>query len=713
MFAFFIGKKEMKFIELKINKKIEEAIAKLDYEEMTPIQEATLPVVLEGKDVIAQAPTGTGKTACFAIPAVQMVDVNNENIQVMILCPTRELAMQVTAEVKKFALKTENLRVITVYGGQDIELQIKSLKKKPQIIVGTPGRIMDHMRRHTIDINEIKMLVLDEADEMLDMGFKEDLDIILKDVNNNRQTLLFSATMPDTIKKISKQYQKEAIFIKTTYEQTDLPNVHQYYVEIDESNKVNCLSRMIDVYNFKQALVFCRTKKKVDELSMALTSRKYGVECLHGDLRQAGREKVMDMFRNGLVRVLIATDVAARGLDVEGIDAVFNYDVPDDVEYYIHRIGRTARAGRDGAAYTFVTRKEVVRIKEFMEKTKTEIVKVSPPNYREAEAKKVEHILEDLINNVKTNDMTIYLDYINKALNINENSLTGEALAAGFLYQLIVSDSRFSDAGLDLENSKSSKKGMNKDYSRIFINLGRKDGLNVVKLVNLICQKHTIGSDKVQGIDIMNTYSFFEIPTACVDEVLGGLNGEDYNGRRIDTEVSTGKKKESPDSNKEYRRDASRRDGKSSRQTYKDSDHKSSRSYQKTTDTFTKEKRPVKFNSDDSTDSKAKKVRKPRATTTITKTMDNVEEVKSKGRTYSKTKDVNEASKKTYSKRTTRKESEQQEAILSSSKQRSRKSIPVELPNGKRHQNNKDRKDIRTKSDSTKKKSKSYISKSF
>lgn len=533
------------FEDLIINENIMQAIKALGFEMMTPIQEASLPIILEGKDIIAQAPTGTGKTICFAIPSIQMIDLENKSVQVMVLCPTRELAIQVTNEFKKVAQLSKGVKIITVYGGQSIDLQIRSLKNKPQIIVGTPGRIMDHMRRGTLNIDNIKMLVLDEADEMLNMGFKEDLDMILKDVKTVHQTLLFSATIPEGIKRLTKEYQKDAIFVRTTYNETAIPNIEQFYVEISDHNKVDCLSRMIDTYNFKQALVFCRTKKKVDELSLALTSRGYQVECLHGDLKQAGRDKVMEMFREGMIRVLIATDVAARGLDIEGIDAVFNYDITDDVEYYIHRIGRTARAGRSGAAYTFVSKREVSRLKQFIAETKTPIIKIAPPTYQMAEASKVRHTLKDLTDSMVGVNLKPYLDYITIALNEADVQFEPIEIAAAFLKKIIDNDSKYKDEGLDLELKEQKQKNKTpNNYVRLFINLGRKDEISKKTLIELLCTNHDINKNEIINIDIMNSFSFFEIPITKVEQVLKSLKNMFYNGRQIDVEaaVERGKK---------------------------------------------------------------------------------------------------------------------------------------------------------------------------
>lgn len=585
------------FENLNIKNEIKQAIKEIGYETMTPIQESSLPDILLGKDVLAQAPTGTGKTACYGIPTIELTDLDNKNVQTLILCPTRELALQASGEIKKLSVFLPKVKVITIYGGQSIDVQIKGLKQNPQIVVGTPGRIMDHMRRGTLKIDNIKLLVLDEADEMLDMGFKEDLDTILEDVKSNHQTLLFSATISPEIKRITKQYQKEAIFVRTTFNEASVPNIAQYYVELLESSKTDCLTRMIDTYNFKQALVFCRTKKKVDEVSVALTSRGYPVECLHGDLKQAGREKVMELFREGLIRVLIATDVAARGLDISGIDVVFNYDIPDDPEYYTHRIGRTARAGRAGSSYTFVTKREVARLKGFENYTKTPIIKIAPPTYKMAEASKVRHTINDLIEYMANTDLKTYVDYIENAIVEAEKPFDPIELAAAFLKKQVDKDSKFKDSGqnLEVETPRRDRKQNTKEGSvRLFINLGKKDNLTKTELLELVRTKRHVDRKDITGIDILNTFSFFEVPTEKVPHIINTLKGMNYGGRTIDVEEAVGKKPKnesknnSQDKDKEQRRNFQDKDqrkkyqdkDKDQRNKYQDKEKDSKRNYQ-------------------------------------------------------------------------------------------------------------------------------------
>lgn len=350
--------------ELSIDKRIARSLAEMGFTKFTPIQEQTIPLLLSGKDTIGQAQTGTGKTAAFGIPLLQKIDPECKDVQAIVLCPTRELAIQAAEELRKFAKYMHGIKVLPIYGGQDIGRQIKALKAV-QVIVGTPGRVMDHMRRHTIRLNDLRMVVLDEADEMLNMGFREDIEQILKDVPSERQTALFSATMPRAILDITHTYQKaDAEYVKVTPKELTIPLVKQYYFEVRRETKMEVTARLLDYYAPARSLIFCNTKKMVDELAKYLKGKGYPVEGLHGDLSQMQRDRVMHGFRSGGVNILIATDVAARGIDVDDVEAVLNYDVPQDIEYYVHRIGRTGRAGKTGKSFTLVAGRDRYRIRE-------------------------------------------------------------------------------------------------------------------------------------------------------------------------------------------------------------------------------------------------------------------------------------------------------------------------------------------------------------
>ena len=341
----------MKFEELEIDSRIIRAITDMGFEEATPIQAKAIPMVLSGADVIGQAQTGTGKTAAFGIPMLERVNPKDKHLQALVLCPTRELAIQVADEIRRLAKYMHGIKVLPIYGGQDIVKQIRSLKSGVQIVIGTPGRVMDHMRRKTVKFDHVEMVTLDEADEMLNMGFREDIETILEKVPKERQTVLFSATMPKPILEITGKYQEDAQMIKVVRKELTVHNIEQYYFEVSPKSKEEVLSRLLDIYNPTLSIIFCNTKRQVDELVSNLKGRGYFAEGLHGDMKQQQRDRVMNSFRNGRTDILVATDVAARGIDVDDVDIVFNYDLPQDEEYYVHRIGRTGRAGKSGLAF--------------------------------------------------------------------------------------------------------------------------------------------------------------------------------------------------------------------------------------------------------------------------------------------------------------------------------------------------------------------------
>ena len=350
-------------IEPLLDNRIVRAIREMGFEKLSPIQEQAIPYLLQGEDIIGQAQTGTGKTAAFGIPAIQHINPDVKKLQTIILCPTRELAIQAAAELRKIAKYMHGIKVLPVYGGQDISRQIAGLRGV-QIIVGTPGRVMDHMRRRTIKLDLVNMVVLDEADEMLNMGFREDMELILGQIPGEHQTALFSATMPKPILEITDRFQNDAKLVKVAAQELTIPLVSQKFYRVKNQDKDAACVRLLEYYQPKLTLIFCNTKKKVDELSDLLKEQGFQAEGLHGDLSQAQRDAVMKRFRNGGTSILIATDVAARGIDVDDVEAVINYDIPQDIEYYVHRIGRTGRAGRKGRSFTFANSREIYKIRE-------------------------------------------------------------------------------------------------------------------------------------------------------------------------------------------------------------------------------------------------------------------------------------------------------------------------------------------------------------
>ncbi len=376
-----------KFTEMKISEKILQAIEDIGFEEATAIQTAAIPLIMEGRDLTGHSKTGTGKTIAFGIPAIEMIDPDNRLPQVLVLCPTRELAIQASGEIRKLTKYIDGIKIIPIYGGQPIDRQIKSIKQGAQIVIGTPGRIMDHMRRKTVRFDELKMIVLDEADEMLNMGFRDDIETILKGVPEKRQTVLFSATMPTAIMDIAYYYQNDPEYIQIIHSTLTVPEIEQYYIEVSYGRKPEVLGSLIDINDPKQSLVFCNTKRMVDELVSQMQQRGYGAEGLHGGMRQTARDRVMKGFRDGRIDILIATDVAARGIDVDDIEMVVNYDIPQDEEYYVHRIGRTARAGRTGRSFTFVSdHKQLRELEEIKKYIKVDIEYMKTPTGTNANA---------------------------------------------------------------------------------------------------------------------------------------------------------------------------------------------------------------------------------------------------------------------------------------------------------------------------------------
>lgn len=404
------------FKDLKLSDEVERALDDMGFEEATPIQIQSIPYILENRDVLGQAQTGTGKTCAFGIPAIEKINLDQDDIQVLVLCPTRELAIQSAKELKNVAKYKKEVRILPIYGGQPIERQIVSLKKHPQIIIGTPGRVMDHIRRHTIKFTNLKMIILDEADEMLNMGFREDIDTILTKAPEQIQTILFSATMSRDILEITGKYQKDPVKIKITHKVLTVPSVEQYSLEVNPNNKLEVLSRLIDVNNIKLGLVFCNTKRQVDELASSLQARGYSAEALHGDMRQESRDKVMAQFRKGNIEILIATDVAARGIDVNNVEAVFNYDLPNDEEYYVHRIGRTGRAGKTGKAFTFVSGREIIKLKDIQRFTKSSITPIKPPSVIDFKERRMRAIMDLTKQTILAGKHVGYTRYIEKMI---------------------------------------------------------------------------------------------------------------------------------------------------------------------------------------------------------------------------------------------------------------------------------------------------------
>ena len=446
------GEGKVSYPDSGLDERIIRAVTEMGFEYMSPIQEAAIPVMMEGRDIIGQAQTGTGKTAAFGIPILQKIDPSNRHLQAVILCPTRELAMQAAEDIRDFAKYMSGIRVLAVYGGQDISRQIRALSSGVQIVVGTPGRVMDHLRRHTMKLSDVKILILDEADEMLDMGFREDLETILQGMPENRQTALFSATMPEPILQITRKYQNDAEFIRMTPREITVASIGQAYYRVPQKMKEEVLTRLMDYYDPARSLIFCNTKRMVDKLTESLKAKGYLCDGLHGDLSQNQRDTVMNLFRSGRINILIATDVAARGIDVSGVEAVFNYDIPEDIEYYVHRIGRTGRAGRSGKSFTLVGGKEMYKLREIEKVCHTRIEERKVPGAREITRAKSQKVFAEVIDIIESGDISHTLEFVSRK--VEEGEYTAEQLAAGFMKLKMGDDIK----DLDLFEKKESKR---------------------------------------------------------------------------------------------------------------------------------------------------------------------------------------------------------------------------------------------------------------
>lgn len=402
----------MNFNDLNISQDIKNAIDEIGFTKLTPIQKKAIPEALKGKDIIGQAQTGSGKTIAFSIPILEKIFIPDRSPQAIILCPTRELCMQVASEIEKIGSQIKKFKVLAVYGGQPIGKQTRVLKKGVHVVVGTPGRVIDHIERENLDLIGIESVVLDEADEMLEMGFREDIETILAKTPIQRQTLLFSATIPEEIKSIAQKYQKNPKFIKIADKRQNIPKITQYAFKCDIKDKFNGLTRLIEAYDVKLALIFCNTKKSVDYVKKHLKKEDFAVDSLHGDMTQKTRDKVMNKFKNGNIHILVATDVAARGLDIDDVDVIINYDVPQNLDDYIHRIGRTARAGKKGFAFTLVSKDELSRFNKIKKANNVKIIEKEFPTIEEIENVKIRKVLNDAKSLVNDDNLDKYIKII-------------------------------------------------------------------------------------------------------------------------------------------------------------------------------------------------------------------------------------------------------------------------------------------------------------
>ena len=528
----------VRFEEMGLSEEIQKAVRYMGFEEASPIQAKAIPAMISGIDLIGQAQTGTGKTAAFGIPILEKVDPKLKKLQAIVLCPTRELAIQVADEIRNLSRYMHGIKVLPIYGGQDIVKQIRSLKSGTQIVIGTPGRVMDHMRRKTMKLDFVHTVVLDEADEMLNMGFREDIEFVLSGVPEERQTVLFSATMPKPIMEITKKFQNNAKVIKVTKKELTVPNIEQYYYDVKPKKKEEVLSRLLDIYSPRLSVVFCNTKKQVDLLVNALLGRGYFAAGLHGDMKQEQRDRVMQGFRTGKTEILVATDVAARGIDVDEVEAVFNYDLPQDDEYYVHRIGRTGRAGREGRAFSFVSGKEVYKLKEIQRYCKTKIYAQKVPSLNDVANTKMENILDDVERVIEQEDLDMMINAIEER--VNNSEFTAMDMAAAFLKiccGMTEDNKNTEENDWEFGDTGAGEDGM----VRLFINIGKKQRVRPGDILGAIAGESGMDGKLIGTIDMYDKYTFVEVPREYAREVLNAMKNVKIKGKMVAVEPANQK----------------------------------------------------------------------------------------------------------------------------------------------------------------------------
>ncbi len=510
------------FEDLGLSKFVLAAIREMGFEEPTAVQRMTIPPALKSRDLIGQAQTGSGKTAAFMIPILERLDPRLKKVQALVMLPTRELAIQVAEEAGKMG-KYSGMRCVPVYGGQPIDRQIRALRFGAQVVIGTPGRIQDHLQRSTLSLEDVRVAVLDEADEMLDMGFLEDMESILSKAPVERQTLLFSATMPPEIKRLAQRFLRDPLHLSANPDRMTVEQITQIYYEVPERDKLEALSRILDVESPKVAILFCRTKRQVDELAGALEARGYRAEALHGDLSQQQRDRVMRQFKEGKVELLVATDVAARGLDISNVSHVFNYALPQSPEDYVHRIGRTGRAGKGGIAITFVTPQEYRDLHLIQRVTKTTLKRGSLPTREQSLDKQKENIKEKV---KKVIDNQGALSYEPLVMELLKEADAGAIAAAALKLALEGLGSAERNPGDEL--AAQGKDGT----TRLFFSIGREHRVSPQEIIRMLSENAQV-SGKVGEIRIFDRFTFVEVPSEEAEKVIGSLHRSNVKGTRL------------------------------------------------------------------------------------------------------------------------------------------------------------------------------------
>lgn len=531
-----------KFDEMNLSEEVVTALEALGFEHSTLIQELAIPVALEGRDIIGQSQTGTGKTFAFGIPILEHILQNNtKRVQALVICPTRELAVQVSGEIDKLC-KFTKIKSLPVYGGEYIEKQIKALKKNVNIVIGTPGRIMDHVKRKTLKLDSVQFVVLDEADEMLDMGFVEDIEVILNEVPEERQTMLFSATMPAQIIALSQKYLKDPEKIKVKNKAMTVDQIEQIYIKVKNSDKAEVLSRIVELEESGKSIVFCNTKKMVDELVVDMQNRGYSVEGLHGDLKQQKRDMVIERFRTGEISMLIATDVAARGLDIRDVDLVVNYDLPIEEEQYVHRIGRTGRAGASGKSYSFAYGRDVERLRRIENYAKCKIKEETIPRYERVKEKVVKQYISGINCEQSDSDLEYYLNLIEdmKASGVNMELFLANVLKKNLNFQ---KQERIDYRSYEREKHRANSRERNekkvkrhskeKGMVRFQLNIGRVDRVLPADIVATIAGRCNISGRQIGAIDIMRDITYFDVKEEAARNIQKKCNHILIKGKRV------------------------------------------------------------------------------------------------------------------------------------------------------------------------------------
>ncbi len=522
------------FQNLNISEVIIRALNEMGFEEPTPIQAESIPVAMSGSDMIGQAQTGTGKTAAYGIPVLEKIlkAEPSKDIQTVVLSPTRELAMQVAEELNHLAQFT-NIQALPIYGGQDMERQLRRLRKCPQIIVATPGRLIDHMKRGTIDLSHITTIVLDEADEMLDMGFIDDINIIMAATPNTRQTLLFSATMPKPIQQLAETFLHDPLIIRMKAKEVTMDLIEQSYIEVPDRQKFDILCRLLDLQEPDLAIIFVRTKRRVDEVSEALKKRGYSAEGIHGDLTQAKRDTVIRQFREKTIDILVATDVAARGLDISGVTHVFNYDLPQDPESYVHRVGRTGRAGNTGVALTFITPREFRQLKLIERSIKTKIIRGTLPT----DASVLERQREQIVSKMQTIlEQDRYQDYLPIVETLEKDYDVQDIAAAALKFMQEGAKALEEPAEEESLPDALANTGAKPGMVRLFVNIGRSSRVTVRDIVQSIAIEAEIPARSIGRISIYDNFSFVEVPMEHAEKVLAVMHRNTIRGCRVNME---------------------------------------------------------------------------------------------------------------------------------------------------------------------------------